>query len=54
MTKAHGAVLKIELDGFIGSQDLYDAGKSLHDIIATGKVSVNYEATEEKTEDGKF
>jgi hypothetical protein len=48
----HG--IRVELDGFIDSQDLYDAGKELHDIIAAGKVNVKYEEAAEQAGAEKF
>lgn len=47
----HG--VRVELDGLIDSQDLYDAGRALHEIIATGKATVNYETVAEGS-DEKF
>jgi len=48
----HG--VKVELAGFIDSQDLYDAGKELHDIISAGKASVDYKVAEEQKAEDKF
>jgi hypothetical protein len=48
----HG--VKVELDGFIGTQELYDAGKELHDIIAADKANVNYETVAEQEGKEKF
>lgn len=48
----HG--IKVDLEGFIGSQELYDVGKGLHDIIAAGEATVNYDAATEQKNEGKF
>lgn len=48
----HG--LRVELDGFIDSQEIYDRGKSLHDVIAKGKVNVDYKVAESQEASDKF
>ncbi len=48
----HG--VKVQLEGFIGTQELYDAGKELHDIIAAGKANVNYDTVAESEGKDKF
>lgn len=45
--KGSWAGLRVELDGFVDSQDLYDAGKSFHDLIARGSYEVNYDVAAE-------
>jgi len=48
--------LKIELDGFVDSQELYDAGKAFHKSVSAEAVIVNYEAGAEAAgeSDDKF
>jgi len=50
----HG--VKVELDGFIDSQDTYNIARSLHEIIAKGAATVNYDSVAPKGEgeDDKF
>ena len=49
----HG--VRFEADGFIGSQELYEAGKTFHNAIAKGAARANFaEGEDVPAGDGKF